>query len=79
MLTHTPNHINPLNLIFNTAVGGTLGGTSATGSFTVTAGSSFSSDSIRAIYVNNVQVNGSAVDHTGNNLVFIFMSLFIFY
>jgi hypothetical protein len=47
--------------------GGTLGGTSATGSFAVTAGSSFSSDSIRAIYVNNVQVNGTTVAHTGNN------------
>ena len=47
--------------------GGTAGGTAATGTITVTAGTDNPGDNVRVIRVNGVQVNDSAVAHTGDN------------
>tara|TARA_B100000214_G_scaffold5112_1_gene3827 strand:+ start:18545 stop:20977 length:2433 start_codon:yes stop_codon:yes gene_type:complete len=47
--------------------GGTAGGTAATGTITITAGTDNPGDNVRVIRVNGVQVNDSAVAHTGDN------------
>lgn len=47
--------------------GGTVGGTAATGSFTVSAGTANPGDNIRTITVNSVDLISTAVAHTGNN------------
>tara|TARA_B100000212_G_scaffold108000_1_gene80264 strand:- start:2058 stop:4136 length:2079 start_codon:yes stop_codon:yes gene_type:complete len=48
---------------------GTQGGTAATGSFTVSAGTANPGDDIRVVRVNGVEINDSAspIAHTGNN------------
>ena len=48
---------------------GTLGGTSASGSFEVTGGTANPGDDIRVVRVNNVEItnNTSTIAHTGNN------------
>jgi len=47
--------------------GGSVGGTAATGSFTVTGGTANPGDNIRTVTVNNVDLITTAVAHTGNN------------
>lgn len=47
--------------------GGTVGGTAATGSFTISAGTANPGDNIRTITVNSVSLISTAVAHTGNN------------
>ena len=47
--------------------GGTVGGTAATGSFTISAGTANPGDNIRTITVNSVSMISTAVAHTGNN------------
>ena len=47
--------------------GGTVGGTAATGSFTISAGTANPGDNIRTITVNSVSLVSTAVAHTGNN------------
>ena len=47
--------------------GGTAGGTAATGSFTISAGTANPGDNIRTITVNSVSLISTAVAHTGNN------------
>lgn len=47
--------------------GGSVGGTAATGSFTVTGGTANPGDNIRTVTVNNVDIITSSVAHTGNN------------
>lgn len=49
--------------------GGSLGGTAATGSFTVSAGTANPGDDIRVIRVNNVEITdiSTPIAHTGNN------------
>ena len=46
---------------------GTLGGTSATGSFQVTGGTSVSGNILRTLTVNNVSIMNTTVQHTGSN------------
>lgn len=47
--------------------GGSVGGTAATGSFTVSAGTANPGDNIRTVTVNSVNLIPTAVAHTGNN------------
>ena len=47
--------------------GGSVGGTAATGSFTITGGTLNPGDNIRTITVNNVNIISSAVAHTSDN------------
>tara|TARA_Y100000004_G_C8953998_1_gene429921 strand:+ start:1445 stop:3466 length:2022 start_codon:yes stop_codon:yes gene_type:complete len=46
---------------------GTFGGTSATGSFQVTGGTSVSGNILRTLTVNNVSIINTTVQHTGSN------------
>ena len=47
--------------------GGSAGGTAATGSVTITAGTDNPGDNVRIIRVNGVQIHENAIAHTGNN------------
>ena len=47
--------------------GGSLGGTSATGSFKVTGGTSVSGNILRTLTVNNVAIINTTIQHTGSN------------
>ena len=46
---------------------GTFGGTSATGSFQVTGGTSVSGNLLRTLTVNNISIINTTVQHTGSN------------
>ena len=47
--------------------GGTAGGTAATGTITITAGTDNPGDNIRIVRVNGVQINTNTIAHTGSN------------